>query len=82
MTLPPDPLTSPLQSVVGEVEGHVAEAGWDQPPHLFALVETEELLRAEPQLASTLGIVAAGLLAYGMFCIAVLARFGRLRSMD
>jgi hypothetical protein len=29
-----------------------------------------------------LGIVAAGLLAYGVFCIAVLARFGRLRSMD
>lgn len=49
----------PLHAVVGEVEGHVAEAGWDQPPHLFALVETEELLRAEPQLARTLGIVAA-----------------------
>lgn len=49
----------PLHAVVGEVEGHVAEAGWDQPPHLFALVETEALLRAEPQLARTLGIVAA-----------------------
>lgn len=49
----------PLHAVVGEVEGHVAEAGWDQPPQLFALVETEALLRAEPQLASTLGIVAA-----------------------
>lgn len=53
-----DPLTSPLQSVVGEVEGHVAEAGWDQPPQLFALVATEQLLRAEPQLASTMGLVA------------------------
>ena len=49
---------SPLLSVVGEVEGHVAEAGWDQPPQLFALVETEQLLRAEPQLADTMGIVA------------------------
>jgi hypothetical protein len=48
----------PLHAVVGEVEGHVAEAGWDQPPQLFALVETEALLRAEPQLARTLGIVA------------------------
>jgi hypothetical protein len=48
---------SPLLSVVGEVEGHVAEAGWDQPPQLFALVDTEELLRAEPQLAQTMGIV-------------------------
>lgn len=50
---------SALLSVVGEVEGHVAEAGWDQPPQLFALVDTEELLRAEPQLATTMGIVAA-----------------------
>jgi len=47
-----------LLAVVGEVEGHVAEAGWDQPPQLFALVDTEELLRAEPQLAQTMGIVA------------------------
>ena len=49
---------SALLAVVGEVEGHVAEAGWDQPPQLFALVDTEELLRAEPQLAETMGIVA------------------------
>jgi hypothetical protein len=48
---------SALQAVIGEVEQHVAEAGWDQPPQLFALVDTEELLRAEPQLASTMGIV-------------------------
>jgi hypothetical protein len=54
MTLSVDP----LQSVVGEVEGHVAEAGWDQPPQLFALVQTEQLLRAEPQLAQTMGLVA------------------------
>ena len=55
------PMTAPqaLQAVVGEVETHVAEAGWDQPPQLFALVDTEELLRAEPQLATTMGIVAA-----------------------
>lgn len=46
-----------LEAVVGEVETHVAEAGWDQPPQVFALVETEELLRAEPQLATTMGIV-------------------------
>ena len=36
----------------------MAEAGWDQPPQLFALVDTEELLRAEPQLAGTMGLVA------------------------
>ena len=57
MTDPGDPLTSPLSFVVGEVEGHVAEAGWDQPPQLFALVQTEALLRAEPQLAQSMGLV-------------------------
>ena len=58
MTTTPSGLTSPLQAVVGEVEGHVAEAGWDQPPQLFALVQTEQLLKAEPQLAQTMGLVA------------------------
>ena len=57
MTAPRDPLTSPLAFVVGEVEGHVAEAGWDQPPQLFALVQTESLLRAEPQLAQSMGLL-------------------------
>jgi hypothetical protein len=52
-------MSAPLFHVVGEVEGHVAEAGWDQPAALFALVDTEELLRAEPQLAKTMGLVAA-----------------------
>jgi len=50
-------MTSPLLAVVAEVESHLAEAGWDQPPQLFALVDTEELLRAEPQLAETMGLV-------------------------
>lgn len=54
----PNPGPDRLTSVVAEVEAHVAEAGWDQPPQLFALVETETLLRAEPQLARTMGIVA------------------------
>ena len=57
MTASGDPLTSPLSYVVGEVEGHVAEAGWDQPPQLFALVQTEALLRAEPSLAQSMGLV-------------------------
>ena len=52
-------MSAPLFTVVGEVEEHVAEAGWDQPPQLFALVDTEDLLRAEPQLAQTMGLVAA-----------------------
>jgi hypothetical protein len=56
MTVPPSPV---LLSVVAEVETHLAEAGWDQPPQLFALVDTEELLRAEPQLAESMGLVVS-----------------------
>ncbi len=52
--------SSPLHAVVDEVESHVAEAGWDQPPQLFALVQTEQLLRAEPQLARTMGLLDTG----------------------
>lgn len=39
-----------------EVEQHVAEGGWDQPPLLFALVDTAELLRREPTLVGSLGM--------------------------
>ena len=35
-----------------EIEGHVAEGGWDQPARLFALVPTDELLEHEPRLAA------------------------------
>jgi len=49
--LPPDALSR----AVIEIEKHVSGAGWDQPAQLFALVPTEDLLRAEPQLAAELG---------------------------
>jgi hypothetical protein len=49
--LPPDALSR----AVIEIEKHVSSAGWDQPAQLFALVPTEELLRAQPQLAAELG---------------------------
>ncbi|HEY0474935.1 MAG TPA: PPA1309 family protein [Kribbella sp.] len=44
-----------LGRAVIEIEKHVSSAGWDQPAQLFALVPTEDLLRAEPQLAAQLG---------------------------
>ena len=44
-----------LSRAVIEIERHVSSAGWDQPAQLFALVPTEELLAAEPQLAAQLG---------------------------
>lgn len=43
-----------LSSVVVEIERHLAGEGWDQPPRLFALVPTRELLQHEPQLAEML----------------------------
>jgi hypothetical protein len=39
-----------LESVVREVEDHVASSGWDQPIRLFALVETATLLKSNPDL--------------------------------
>jgi hypothetical protein len=48
-----------LDRLTLDLERHAAGAGWDQPPHLFALVETADLLRREPQLADQLGLVAA-----------------------
>ena len=40
-----------------DLERHSAEAGWDAPPRLYALVEAVELRRHEPALADELGIM-------------------------
>ena len=48
---------SRLDRLTLDIERHAAAAGWDQPPHLFALVETADLLRREPQLAAELALV-------------------------
>jgi hypothetical protein len=45
-----------LRVAVVETERHCSEAGWDQPARLFALVRTDELSLAEPELAAELGI--------------------------
>jgi hypothetical protein len=45
-----------LDALTLDLERHAAADGWDQPPHLFALVETADLLRREPQLAAQLGL--------------------------
>ena len=37
-----------LATAVLEIERHAAEAGWDQPARLFALVETARLVAREP----------------------------------
>lgn len=51
MQLMPD---SPLRRAALEVEAHVGAEGWDQPPRLFALVPTADLIAREPALADQL----------------------------
>ena len=45
-----------LKTAVREIEAYAAEAGWDQPARLFALVPTADLLVREPGLAEALGV--------------------------
>lgn len=45
-----------LHAALVDIGSHVAAGGWDQPPRLYALVSTAELLREEPSLADALGI--------------------------
>lgn len=47
-----------LTTIVTEIETHAAGRGWDQPPRLYALVRTAELLSQEPALAEQLGLPA------------------------
>lgn len=51
-----DEWVSRLENVVLDLERHSAEAGWDAPPRLYALVEAAELRRHEPALAEELSI--------------------------
>jgi len=55
-----DPSVDPaLAAAVLEIESHTAHGGWDQPGRLFALVDTAEIVRREPALASQMGLDAA-----------------------
>lgn len=55
--LPEDPA---LAAAVLEIEAHVAQAGWDQPARLYALVDTAELIAQEPALAAAMSIDGPG----------------------
>src|SRR6478609_9119172 len=44
-----------LAAAVAEVEQFAGEAGWDRPAQLFALVETADLIAAQPELAAEVG---------------------------
>ena len=55
--VPDGPLPDPaLASAVLEIEQHIASAGWDQPARLYALVNTGDLVQAEPALAAEMGL--------------------------
>ena len=45
-----------LLAALVELEHHVADRGWDVPTRLFALVETDALAAAEPDLARALSL--------------------------
>lgn len=53
----PDPTSAalpPLTAAAADTERHVARAGWDQPPRMFALVRNALLLEREPSMAEQL----------------------------
>ena len=56
ISIPQDPA---LAAAVLEIENHIAEAGWDQPARLYALVETSRIVAQEPDLAAAMGLDTA-----------------------
>jgi hypothetical protein len=50
VTPQPQPVADALSIAALDTERHVAAAGWDQNPRLFALVPTADLLEREPHL--------------------------------
>lgn len=52
----PEAAEEPLIAALMELERHVGEGGWDQQPRLFALVSTDSVIAAEPELAQQLGL--------------------------
>ena len=48
------PVLTPLAECALETERHVASAGWDQAPRLFAIARNADLLGREPALAGQL----------------------------
>lgn len=45
---PAEEMAAALPAAAREIEEFIASAGWDQPTQMFALVDTQELLRSEP----------------------------------
>ena len=54
------PAARPITRAVLEIDEYASGLGWDQPARLFALVDTEALLKTEPGLARQLGLEPGG----------------------
>lgn len=54
----PETILPPLVECAVDTERHVAAAGWDQAPRLFAIARNAGLLAREPALAAQLGAAA------------------------
>ncbi len=52
-----------LVAALAEIERYVTKAGWDQPARLFSLVDTANLVAAEPSLASQMNLDIPGSLS-------------------
>ncbi len=48
--------TEALIAALVELERFIGEQGWEQPPRLFALVRTDDLIAADPQLVESQGL--------------------------
>lgn len=58
-----------LLEAIREVERHVHRDGWQNTPRLYALVETDQLLEREPQMAEDLGLTGSSESAGGLSAI-------------
>lgn len=54
----PTPAELALAQAVREIEQHVAGDGWDQPGRIYALVDTDAFIAAQPGVASLMGITS------------------------
>lgn len=48
----------PLLRALAEIEDHVRAQGWDQPPRLYSLAPTRDVVARQPALAEQLGVDA------------------------
>lgn len=51
-----NPRHASLVAALTDIERFVGHGGWDQPARLFALVETDVLIAADPAIAEQLGL--------------------------